>query len=141
MGRRSAALASSKKKTSVRYAIKHQSQLLTTSASSTNRTSARSTNKQYIQILFISTSKASTKHTVYYMTCRKRQITTHDDDGGDVDGGASAGWGTARIQHNRRPKRSRRRFVVALFASSLFSGMFLRKFIILNLVNTQSFSC
>ena len=34
--------------------------------------------------------------------CRKRQITTHnddrgDDDGGNVNGGASDDWGTARI--------------------------------------------
>ena len=63
--------------------------------------------------MFVSTSKARTKHTVSSMIRGKRQVTTHDDDSNDDDRvdvhrGASAGWLTARIQHTRRPKRSRR---------------------------------
>ena len=61
--------------------------------------------------MVVSTSKARTKHTVSSTIGRKRQIMNHDDDsdeddGGDVDGDSSAGWGTANIQHTRRPKRS-----------------------------------
>ena len=63
--------------------------------------------------MVVSTSKARAKHTMSSTISRKRQITTHDDDiddydGGDVDRGASAGWGEASIQNNHRPKRSYR---------------------------------
>ena len=110
-GRGSATPKSSVKNTSVRSANKHQSQLSTTPARSTKRTSVSSANKQQIEISFISTSKARTKHTVSFTIRRKRQITTHDDDSdgndeGNVEGCASAGWGTASRQHTRRPKRS-----------------------------------
>ena len=73
--RGSSTLASSSNRTSVRYAKKHQSQLLTTPDSSTKRDSVRSANKQQIQISFISTRKARTKHTVSSKIRRKRQIT------------------------------------------------------------------
>ena len=97
--------------TSVRYYNKPQSQLLTTLASSTKTTSVRSTNKHQSQILFISTRKTRTKHIVSSMICRKREITSHDDDiddddGGDVDRVANAGCGKAIRQHTCRPKRS-----------------------------------
>ena len=112
-GRGSDTTERSAKRTSARSAKKHQSQLLTTPASSTKMTSSRSTNKQQSQILFISTSKVRTKNTVSSTIRRKRQIATHngdsdDNDGGNVERGASAGWGTASSHHTRRLKRSRR---------------------------------
>ena len=47
------------------------------------------------------------------MIRRERQIMIHDDDiddynRGNVDRGASVGWGKASKQHTRRSKRSRR---------------------------------
>ena len=131
-GRGSATLERSTKRTSVRSTNKHQSRILTTPARSTKRTSVISANKQQSQISFISTRKARTKHTVSSTIRRKRQITTRDDDsdvndGGYVDRYTSAGWGIARSQYTRRPNRGRCLFVVALFASSLFSGTNLQK--------------
>ena len=95
--------------------------------------------------MFVSTSKARTKHTVSSTIRRKRQTTTHNDDSnnddvGDVDGGVSSGWGTDIIQHTRSPKRSRCLFFMAFFASSLLSGKNLQKRNFLNLVTIQSFS-
>ena len=77
-GRRSATLTSSVKRTSVRSANKHQSQLFTTLRRSTKRTSVSSAKKHYSQISFILTRKASIKHTMYSTIHRKRQITTHN---------------------------------------------------------------
>ena len=100
----------SAKRTSVRFAKKHQSHISATPEISTKRTSVSSANKHQSQILFISTSKERTKYTVSSAIHRKRHITNHDDDsddydGGDVDGGDSDGWKTAIIQHTRTPKR------------------------------------
>ena len=49
--------------------------ILTTLTSSTKSTLVSFSNKQQIQISFISTSKASTKHTVYSVLRRKRKTT------------------------------------------------------------------
>ena len=99
----------------------HQSHLSTT----LERSTASSSNKEQSQKSFISISKARNKRTVYSTVCRKKQIMTHDNDrdendGGDVEGGTSAGWVTHSSQNTCRPKRSRRWFIMTLLASSLF---------------------
>ena len=73
-GRGGGTLASSVKKNFVRSANKHQIQISNTLAISTKRTSVSSANKQQSRILFISTRKARTKHTVSSTIPRKRQI-------------------------------------------------------------------
>ena len=89
-GRGSDTLESSSKRTFVISANKNQSQISTTPDSSNKRTAVISYNKQQIQILFISTSKTRTKHTMSSTILRKKQITTnnndsHNDDGSSVD--------------------------------------------------------